>query len=69
MINAYKAGVFDKAASGRYKLNSVGENLVAMVLPGDGGPGTPAADRTKAGRRQRQAGGRKKGKSHKGRKA
>jgi len=75
MINAYKAGVFDKAASGRYKLNSVGENLVAMVLPGDDGPGTPAADRTKAGHRQRQSqsrnqgGGRKKRKSRQGRKA
>ena len=74
MINAYKAGVFDKAASGRYKLNSVGENLVAMVLPGDG-PSAPAADRTKGGRRQRQSqsrnqgGGRNKRKSRKGRKA
>jgi len=69
MINAYKAGVFDKGASGRYKLNSVGENLVAMVLAGDG-DATPAADRTKAARRQRsQGGGRRKGKSRKVRKA
>jgi hypothetical protein len=32
--NAYShAGLLDKSEHGRYKLNSVGENLVAMVLP------------------------------------
>lgn len=36
MLNAFSAGVFDKSGHGSYKLNSVGENLVAMVLPGDG---------------------------------
>ena len=35
MVNAFHAGVFDKSGHGSYKLNSVGENLVAMVLPGD----------------------------------
>lgn len=34
LVNTYAAGLFDKAGSpGQYRLNSVGENLVAMVLP------------------------------------
>lgn len=33
--NAYKEGLLDKAGEkGRYKINTVGENLVAMTLPG-----------------------------------
>lgn len=33
--NAYKEGFLDKAGEkGRYKINTVGENLVAMTLPG-----------------------------------
>lgn len=35
LINAEKAGYLDKASTrGEYRLNSVGENLVALVLPG-----------------------------------
>lgn len=37
LVNAYQSGFFDKLGVGKYKLNSVGENLVAMVLPS----GTP----------------------------
>ncbi len=34
LINTFHAGFLDKAGDrGRYRLNSVGENLVAMVLP------------------------------------
>jgi len=33
MVNTYHAGLLDKAERGQYRLNSVGENLVAMVLP------------------------------------
>lgn len=34
LVNSYHAGLLDKAGSpGQYKLNSVGENLIAMVLP------------------------------------
>lgn len=34
LVNAYHAGLLDRAGTaGQYKLNSVGENLVAMVLP------------------------------------
>jgi hypothetical protein len=34
LVNAYGSGLLDKAGErGHYRLNSVGENLVAMVLP------------------------------------
>ena len=35
--NAFAGGYLDKAEYGNYKLNTVGENLVAMVLPGGDG--------------------------------
>jgi hypothetical protein len=44
LINAFSSGVLDKVSAGKYKLNSVGENLVAMVLSGDG-----SSSRRKAG--------------------
>jgi len=34
LVNAYHDGVLDRGERGQYRLNSVGENLVAMVLPG-----------------------------------
>lgn len=34
--NAYKAGLLDRLDQGKYRINTVGENLVAMVLPGEG---------------------------------
>lgn len=34
--NAFKVGYLDKAERGSYRLNSVGENLVAMALSGGG---------------------------------
>lgn len=37
LINAFNDGLLDRAQHGHYRLNSVGENLVAMVLPGDEG--------------------------------
>src|SRR6266850_4284462 len=33
LVNAYQDGLFDRGGKGHYKLNSVGENLVAMALP------------------------------------
>lgn len=33
LVNAFHAGLLDKADRAHYRLNSVGENLVAMVLP------------------------------------
>jgi len=35
--NAVAQGYFDRAARGEFKLNAVGENLVAMTLPSTGG--------------------------------
>jgi hypothetical protein len=34
--NAVNAGLLDKAERGAFSINSVGENLVAVTLPGDG---------------------------------
>lgn len=39
LTNAKNAGYLDAAGSGKFKLSSVGENLVAITLPGDGAPG------------------------------
>jgi hypothetical protein len=38
LTNAKNAGYLDGAGSGKFKLSSVGENLVAITLPGDSGP-------------------------------
>jgi hypothetical protein len=35
--NAVMLGYFDRAGDGQFKLNAVGENLVAMTLPGTSG--------------------------------
>jgi hypothetical protein len=40
--NAKAAGYLDGAARGEYSINSVGENLVAMTLPGGGNGGVSA---------------------------
>jgi hypothetical protein len=59
LINAFKAGVVDKAGTGSYKINSVGENLVAMVLPGDSDeskkPKRSTPRRAKAGKKSAAA--------------
>ena len=63
LVNAYQDGVLDRGRTGHYKLNSVGENLVAMVLPGtaNGSEGTnkrtTASNRRVAGKKKR--GGRR----------
>ena len=42
LVNTYHAGLLDKAGTaGQYRLNSVGENLVAMVLPEQQTSSTP----------------------------
>jgi hypothetical protein len=33
LINAHNSGLLDKAGDGAYRVNTVGENLVAMTLP------------------------------------
>jgi hypothetical protein len=40
LSNALKQGYFDRAGRGEFKLNAVGENLVAMTLPGVSGEGS-----------------------------
>ena len=39
LTNAKNAGYLDSAGTGKFKLSSVGENLVAITLPGNGGSG------------------------------
>jgi hypothetical protein len=39
LVNAFRDGFLDRAERGAYRLNTVGENLVAMVLP-DGNANT-----------------------------
>jgi hypothetical protein len=53
--NARNLGYFDSAGRGEFKLNAVGENLVAMALPGTGAN----ANATKAGsKRSKPSNGR-----------
>jgi hypothetical protein len=40
--NAKNAGYLDAATTGKYRINSVGENLVAMALPGNSSESSPA---------------------------
>jgi hypothetical protein len=55
LVNAYQDGLFDRGGKGHYSLNSVGENLVAMALPGTS-EGSKTAKRTRAnGRRKGDA--------------
>jgi hypothetical protein len=48
--NAHGMGLLDKAERGAFSINSVGENLVAMTLPGGG-----AASAGRAGPRRKRA--------------
>lgn len=41
LINAKNSGYLDSAGSGQYRINSVGENLVAIALPGDASENAP----------------------------
>jgi hypothetical protein len=43
LTNAKNAGYLDNAGNGKYKLSSVGENLVAITLPGGSGGGQTRA--------------------------
>jgi len=45
--NAVNAGLLDKAERGAFSINTVGENLVAVTLPGDGVSAEPARARKK----------------------
>ena len=58
--NAFHAGLLDRPAKGAFSINSVGENLVAMTLPGDvnSGGGTKKTGK-KASRKTPDKGGKK----------
>jgi len=58
LVNAYQDGVLDRGRTGHYRLNSVGENLVAMALPGT--PQAATKTKKKAAKAPRRAGGKKK---------
>lgn len=45
LTNAKNAGYLDVAGSGKFKLSSVGENLVAITLPGNEAPGRVKSSR------------------------
>jgi hypothetical protein len=45
--NAKNAGYLDAAGNGKFKLSSVGENLVAITLPGNGGKTNSANKKSK----------------------
>jgi hypothetical protein len=55
LVNAYQDGILDRADKGQYKLNSVGENLVAMVLPGAIESKRSKGQRKKGPRKERPA--------------
>jgi hypothetical protein len=51
--NAVKQGYLDRAERGAFKVNAVGENLVAMTLPGAGGDSNgPRPARRKASKKR-----------------
>jgi hypothetical protein len=54
LVNAYHNGLFDRGGKGSYKLNSVGENLVAMALPGTNDTAKTAKRAKKTGSRTGQ---------------
>jgi hypothetical protein len=60
LVNAYQDGLFDRGGKGHYKLNSVGENLVAMALPGTIEP-AKRATKKKATKGRRKGSGKKEG--------
>lgn len=55
LVNAYHAALFDRGDRGVYRLNSVGENLVAMVLP-EGAGGVPGNETITKPRKRRKEG-------------
>jgi len=51
LVNAFNDGYLDRGERGQYKINSVGENLVAMVLPGDSAPARKTSKAVRKGKR------------------
>lgn len=63
LTNAKNAGYLDMAGSGNYSLSTVGENLVAMTLPGNGGEGSSGRGGAKKKVAKKKARANKGGKS------
>lgn len=51
LTNAKNAGYLDASGSGKFKLSSVGENLVAITLPNNDRPGNKVAKKLKTKKR------------------
>jgi len=64
LTNAKNAGYLDSAGSGRFKINAVGENLVAVTLPG-GSSEAAAGTRGPRARRNKKAAKKNKSGSNK----
>ncbi|MDI6449354.1 hypothetical protein [Anaerobaca lacustris] len=61
LVNAYGSGLLDKGERGQYRLNSVGENLVAMVLPeGNDSTSRATAPRSRKTKAKKKVGTTKK---------
>jgi hypothetical protein len=54
LINALHQGLMDKGERGKYSINTVGENLVAMILPGGATDGARMSRPKKAARRKKR---------------
>ena len=57
--NAVNAGLLDRAERGAFSVNSVGENLVAVTLPGDGTGSSNSAPIQRPARKKRGKKGQK----------
>jgi hypothetical protein len=58
MVNAFAAGVVDRVDGGKYRLNTVGENLVAVVL-GNSAAAEPTTTRAKRSTKAKAKGAKK----------
>jgi hypothetical protein len=54
--NARRSGYLDKAERGAFKLNAVGENLVAITLPGNAGSGNSGGSKKKPAKKKKSTG-------------
>jgi hypothetical protein len=60
LVNAFRDGFLDRAERGAYRLNTVGENLVAMVLPDGEANADGRRSSSKRGARKARKSGTKK---------
>lgn len=62
LTNAKNAGYLDAAGDGKYKLSSVGENLVAITLPDNNGNVNKSRGKAGNGKAPKKKTAKKKGK-------